>query len=361
MNRAAIDGLLVAGKASDLPPTSTARSLSPAEEVVISYLLADEKTPQREQIRRAEVPARTFERIRKRAYDEGWVYDAYLPNLECLGRTLFSVRLIQPYLEHYRTVESRWSADPNCVVLWRWPESLFAVFSLSPAAVDGADFVGPTLARSENGVRAEIPTGGVPIYFDFAGVWSQLAGLSASGTYPRGPYARSGSQPRAGEVSERAQRAVQVFLRRVAEAHSRHEWSRGGAVRLTRAERRSLSSGMVTRKVLLDLPRAPRTRVRHAESVAFIQGVLVPGVRPSGLFRQLARIRVFPFLFVHDGTTVFLATLSARPPVRFPGEARPAVLATLQSCLSSLEIVRQPLATLSVLTDHRYDRVVPVK
>jgi hypothetical protein len=324
----------------------------------VSSLLADENVPQRERIRRAGIPSRTYERIRRRAYDEAWVYDTYVPNLSRLGRPILQSRLVHPFLEHYHKIESTWVSDPDCILLWKWSESLFGLFARPRCQDETQEELPSAKLGNSRGVRVDVSSGGSPIFFDFAGVWAQLGGLPAASTYPRGAPSRIVLTPENASGERTGQRALLDLYRRFSGASATSRAIRGGPVRFSRAERRLLRSGIVTRRVLLNLGRVPSLQHRVAENVAFVQGSLLPGVRAGMLFNQLARARVRPFLFLHDEKTVFIATLTSPPRPPPPGQERPAILATLESNLREVEIVRQPLSTLSVEIDHRYDRLL---
>jgi hypothetical protein len=118
-----------------------------------------------------------------------------------------------------------------------------------------------------------------------------------------------------------------------------------------------LAKGAVERRTFLDLKRIPPFDDRGIEHVGFIHGELVEGATAENLFRRLASIRVTPFLLATDGNKVLMATLSPAPTSTPSGSPRPAVLANLQRFLRGIEIVREPVNSLDVVVDHRYDRL----
>jgi hypothetical protein len=119
--------------------------------------------------------------------------------------------------------------------------------------------------------------------------------------------------------------------------------------------------GVIERRVFLDLAKIPPCHDRVIERLAFIQGEFLSGSSPAALFRRLATIRVLPFLFATDGSRVLLGTLSPAPPTPTKADMKPAVLANLQRFLRSIDIVRERVASLSVVVNHRYDRLFAIQ
>jgi len=62
------------------------RGLTDAEARVIAVLLAARPDRERERLRLVTVPRSTYHAIRRRAYDEGWLRDRYVPHPVAFGR-----------------------------------------------------------------------------------------------------------------------------------------------------------------------------------------------------------------------------------------------------------------------------------
>jgi len=74
---------------------------------------------------------------------------------------------------------------------------------------------------------------------------------------------------------------------------------------------------------------------------------------------MLMAIQVRPFLFASGNSRILLATLSGTPSDLESRANRPAILGNLQRYLRNIQIVREPIEALSVVVNHRYDRLFP--
>jgi hypothetical protein len=338
-----------------------ARPLTRAEATVIGSLLAGTGSTDRERIQASGLPARTFEVARLRVIAAGWVVDRYVPDPTLAGRSRAVFALGRPFAERRAEQAGAWAAAPSNVLLWESPQSLFGVFFVAAGSAGDAELgrLFPAEAYSRVAVvDADLKRPTVPVYFDFEGAWRRVLGLPGTLSYPRSiPHgqiaSRSPGRPPAPEV----QSLVDVpFLPHDAE-HPGLEIAR----RFGRVDRyRRRLEPYVERRYFLDPATLPGYNEWTLGAVVFISGRLKAGATPEPAFHRLvSRCDVAPFLFVTDGRSVLVGTLSPGPP---PSAARPApprasVTGTLQQSLEGIELFREPVPGLVCVTNHRYDRL----
>jgi hypothetical protein len=322
---------------------------------VISSLLANQPVTQSERARRANVPHRTFERLTSRAYADQIVFDRYIPRFS--STTLRSAQLVlaQPFLEDVQRTRDAWRRDPTCVVLWQWPETIFAIFiGSSPrpgeSSVDPARASGPRVSS----LSVELTPRDLPVFFDFEGVWARITGVETTMEYPRSIASTHRTADSDGTAADLGSTLVGEICRHAEVPLAPHLAPMGLSYFRRRRERRAIRAGWVERRTLLNLSAGLIEEASLAENVAFVQGDLRPGLRPGELLQRLVRMRVFPFLFATDQVHMLFATLSSRRALRDSLDRRPAILRNLQRFLSSITIHRQPLWNLSRILDHRY-------
>lgn len=340
------------------------RALTPTEVLVLRGLLSAGAESEKSKIRRLGVPPRTYHSIRERAYTEGWVMDRYLPDLELVRASKLTVAVVQPFTEQIPALVQSWEADPRTVLLWVGAESVFAVFVEKPGKGPG---LGKSLeeqatkTRRQFSVTADTQGDGVPVYFDFEGVWSRWTGLPGCETYPQPWVSSERSEGRNQLGNNGLGTAILDLVRRPFDVEKRGESPlRAGPYYAPRSQQKVLQRGWVRRRILLDILRVPGFEGRTIERVVFIGGSLMPGREPAEMFQQLvSRCQVSPFLFVTDHQRVLMAALSPGPKggPATDGRGRVAVMALLQQYLHSIEVIREPLSTLRSVVSHRYDRL----
>ena len=207
-------------------------------------------------------------------------------------------------------------------------------------------------------IVADLGRAQLPVYFDFEGVWARLVGRPGVLEYPHSlpSLADAGEDARPLNAAEAGRLAA--FMKPAQPRGTGPSPFRASPFFLGRAQRRLLETGLAERRTFLDPARVPPFRERGVERLAFVYGELNAGASPAALFRRLAAMKVLPFLFATDGRRVLFATLSVAPPVG-QSEGRPAILANLERYLHSIEILRERVAELVVVIDHRYDRLFP--
>jgi hypothetical protein len=348
-----------------VPPV---RTLTEAEARVISVLLAARPDRERERLRTVDVPRSTYHAVRRRAYEEGWLRDRYVPHPVPIGRPFASFALFRPFADRFEELVQAVSADPNAVVVWVGAQVALAVFfhgkeadprRLVDRLVERRLTPEPTVIT----VRADGPV--IPVYFDFEGLWSNLAGQPGTLAYPHGLGGHlNGGEDDEGpaELSPHQWWAMGELLRR---PFSTAEQGRGahliGPLGLPFAHRRLLQRGWVTHRSILDPARLPPFQGKAADQVVLISGLPKAGARPELLFAALSReSRVFPFLFVVGPQRWLLGAMGGSAPV--PEELRSMrrpVLPALREYLEGIEIVQEPAAGFRAPVDHRYDRLIP--
>ncbi len=342
------------------------RALTDSEARVIGVLLAARPDRERERLRQAKIPRSTYHAVRRRAYQEHWLEDRYVPHPVPLGRPYVTFLLIRPFADRLEEFVRTVVADPGAVVVWTGAQAVLAVL-LHAGPEDG-----PRLAeRLTRGglsptptvltVRADAPS--VPVYFDFEGLWCHVAGLPGTLAYPHGLGGGSGDEEPGGTLTAHQSWALAELLRRPFVAA---EQGRGGhlvgPLGLPFSQRRMLQRGWIVHRTILDPSRLPPFRGRSADQIVFLTGAPRSGARPELLFSTLTReSRVYPFLFVVGEDRWLLGALGSGTPTAAgtPEPARRPVLPTLREYLEGIEILQGAASEFAIPLDHRYDRVVP--
>jgi hypothetical protein len=334
---------------------------------VIAVLLAARPDRERERLRQVPVPRSTYHAVRRRAYEEGWLRDRYIPHPVPLGRPWVSFLVARPFADRAEEFGRTVAQDPGNVVLWSGAQTAIAVtYHAQPGAAK------KLLGRFESGrlaaapwsltVRADAPT--VPVYFDFEGLWCHLAGLEGTLAYPHGlggPLTGRDGEEEEATLTPHQRWAVAELLQRPFVATGQ---GRGGHLvgpfGLPFSQRKMLAKGWVTHRTLLDPAKVPEHRGKSADQVVIISGSPKSGARPDGLFYTLTReCRVFPFLFVVGADRWLLSALGgASAAAPDPKGPRRPVLPTLREYLEGIEILQEAATGFAAQVDHRYDRLV---
>lgn len=343
------------------------RALTDAEARVIAVLLAARPDRERERLRQVPVPRSTYHAVRRRAYEEGWLRDRYIPHPVPLGLPWATFLVARPFVDRVEDFGRTIAEDRGNVVLWSGAQATISVtFHAQPG--EARRF----LARFESSrlsappwsvtVRTDAPT--VPVYFDFEGLWCHLAGLEGTLAYPHGlggPLAGRDGEETVTSLTPHQRWAVGELLHRPFAATDQ---GRGGHLvgpfGLPFSQRKMLAKGWVTHRTLLDPARVPEHRGKSADQVVFLTGSPKTGARPESLFATLTReCRVFPFLFVVGSDRWLLSALggSNPPPVDTQAPRRP-VLPTLREYLEGIEILQEAASGFVAQVDHRYDRLL---
>lgn len=341
------------------------RTLTEAEGRVIAVLLGGAGTSERERLKRAGVPRSTYHAARKRAYEEGWLKDRYVPDPARLGDPIATFAVVRPYVDHLEELVTAWSGRPENMLTWSSPQFVVGIFvhpTTAAAQKATAQLIPPGWSRWQSVMHVDLNGPSVPVYFDYEGLWAHLAGLSGTSTYPNG---LGGTADGAGAPMTSHQRwaARELVFRPFAAQAAGRAGHLVGPLGLPFSQQKMMRAGWVVHRVLLDPARVPPYRGRAADQVTFILGELRAEARPEQLFATLTReCRVFPFLFVTDGQRLLMGALGRTPGGPAPAEStepRRPVMATLQVYLQGIEILAEAASAFRPVVDHRYDRLFP--
>ncbi len=347
------------------------RTLTPAEARVMAVLLAARPDSERDRLRLIGVPRSTYHAVRRRAYEEGWLRDRYVPHPVPMGRPFVSFLLARPYADRAEDLTRLVMGNEGTVLHWAGTQVTLSVL-FHPNGADAKKLV-KRIAESNLSLppalvtcRAEGPS--VPVYFDFEGLWGHVAGLDGTLAYPHGlgggmdqEAGLNGESEPPSRLSPHQWWAAGELLHRPFVAT---EQGRGGhlvgPLGLPFSQRRLLQRGWVTHRTFLDPGRVPPYQGRTADQVVLVTGTPKAGARPELLFGTLGReCRVYPFLFATSPDRWLLGALGSSTPVAETPPRRP-VLPTLREHLEGIDIVQEAAASLVSMVDHRYDRLLPV-
>ena len=341
------------------------RALTDSEARVIAVLLAARSDRERERLHQIGVPRSTYHAVRRRAYEEGWLRDRYIPHPVPLGLPFVSTWVARPYADRAEEFVSTISSDPGNVLLWTGTQVAIAVFfhaTVADARRLGDRVVSARLAAPPVVVtlRADGPT--LPVYFDFEGLWCHLAEMEGTLAYPHGlGGGGTGDEETEVRLTTHQTWAVGELLRRPFVAL---EQGRGGHLvgpfGLPFSQRKMLVRGWVTHRTLLDPARLPPFQGKSADQIVLISGTPRAGARPEVLFATLTReARVFPFLLAVGHDRWLLGALGgSNPDGAAKRPPRRPVLPTLREYLEGIEIVQEAASGFTAPVDHRYDRLV---
>lgn len=343
------------------------RALTDSEARVIAVLLAAQPDRERDRLRQIGVPRSTYHAVRRRAYEEGWLRDRYIPHPVPLGRPFVTLLIARPYADRQEEFVRRISGDGGNVLLWTGTQvAISAFYHAKPAEPRRlADrIVAERLAAPPLVVTARADGPSVPVYFDFEGLWCHLASTEGTLAYPHGLGGGidegAEEEPR---LSPHQRWAIGELLHRPFVAADQ---GRGGHLvgpfGLPFSQRKLLARGWITHRTLLDPSRVPPFQGKLADQIVLVTGTPRPGARPENLFLVLTReSRVYPFLYAIGSDRWILGALGSSNPLPADGRApRRPVLPTLREYLEGIEIIQEVASGFSSPVDHRYDRLVPL-
>jgi hypothetical protein len=347
------------------------RFLTDAEGRIIAVLLGASPSSERDRLHRAGVPRSTYHAARRRAYEEGWVQDRYVPDPVRLGFPWATFVLLRPFADRIEALSKRWSEDPSNVLSWWSPQMALGVF-LHGSAKDADRLVrgldADRAASSVTTLTAHLTEPEVPVFFDYEGLWTHLALLPGTITYPNGLGGNfPGADGPSTAPSAHQAWALGELIRRPftagAEGRAAHLV---GPFGLPFSQQKMLRDGWITHRVFLYPARLPPYQGRSADQIVLISGQLRNGARPEELFATLTReCRVFPFLYAVHGDRLLLGALGRTPGVPAPGgpgggdPPRRAVMPTLQGALVGIDVTQDLATQVRTVVDMRFDRLVP--
>lgn len=331
--------------------------MSLTEARVLSVLLGASLESEGERIVRSGLPRSTYEDARRRVYGQGIVEDRYVPDPRVFGRRWATAMLVRPYADELSSLVARWSASPDNVLVWRGPESVFAVFlHAGPRPeVEGGNFgSGSRQPASASQLTVDLARPSVPIYFDYEGAWTHVAGVDALWQYPRPLVAEPGVAVSPSEGSRRV--AADLVFRSGPDTSGGRPPHLMGPYALPRSSRRLVERGWLQWRAFPRLRALKLTDGRGADSVVLVFAGLKEGRSPGALFRELSMHRSFPFLFMTEGQRVLLGFLATRAAAEASSEG--AAGDVLLENLTQVEAHRASIEDLQEVVSHRYAGVV---
>src|SRR5580700_2463738 len=191
------------------------RSLTRSEAAVLRAVLAEVPGGERRRMQLASVPRTTFQTIRRRALQAGWVRDRIVPFLSPAGIERVRIMLTQPFAEHHAAALMALRDDRSTIFLASSFETIVAVqFHASPAPRSRPPpEIDERWIRRSWTVQVTAAEGAVPAFYDFEGAWS----LSVLGLPPISyPQPLRFHDPVRGDATHRGQaptrEAFQRFL-----------------------------------------------------------------------------------------------------------------------------------------------------
>jgi hypothetical protein len=342
------------------------RSLTAAETRVIHTLLVVADVSDRTRKRWAGVPRSTFQSIKRRAFDKGWLTSRLVPDPLELGFPIVEIALEQPFAEHRDAAVRRIRESPSTVFAWASPDSLLSVSFTSRGHADALDS-SPVLAfRRRSIIRSGAPFRDIPVYFDWEGAWSTWASGLRPVTYPVGLAPRPTDERLENELAahEGHRTAIAPLLQGpTGAAVPALGGFRHGGTLLPREVRRAIQRGWVTRRVFVELGEVPSVPERLIERVVFVTGrVKDPGISANELLSAIIRgSRARPLLLAKDSKAALIAFLSPIPEYsRSSPTGQASLVDTIGGYLREIEIVREPISTLFPIVNHRYNRPLEV-
>ncbi|MGC2034059.1 MAG: hypothetical protein WA761_01280 [Thermoplasmata archaeon] len=346
------------------------RGLTDAEARVIAVLLGALPAPERDRLQRLQIPRSTYHAARRRAYVEGWLRDRYVPDPARFGWPRVTFVIARPFLDRAQDLLRTWQDLEENVYLTGSPQVVLGVF-FHTSDKDAKALVERTQAGHQvtwlQSLTADVTEGGVPVYFDYEGLWGHIAALEGTVSYPLGlGGSTSGERVDDGMSASEHQRwaAGELVHRPFVASDSGRSSHLVGPFGLPFSQQKLLRSGWVIHRSFLDASRIPPYKGRATALSVFIWGTLKPGRSPQDLFSILVReCRVFPFLYAIRDAHILIGALGGQASATETsemalGQRRP-VMSTLQEYLEGIEIVQEAAAQLSPQVDHRYERLIP--
>ncbi|HYK93326.1 MAG TPA: hypothetical protein VEY07_04700 [Thermoplasmata archaeon] len=303
------------------------------------------------------LPRRTRQTAARRVEGWNWFEDRWVPSPRLLGDAALTFSVFAPYADRIVDARSRWAASPEAVVVWAMDGALFGVFATrSPAAAEG---LRSRLEDAELGVprfhlTALTEPSAVPAWFDFAGAWARVGGLALPSRYPQALASRTspagddaGRRPTPGENAA----LVQLIAR------SQTGSAEGGPSVAPAMEERLVRRGWVSPRTFLN-PWEVGARVEgFPPQLALLHGRIRREEAGRAVFTPPVIVGpIRPFLLARNETEVLVGTLSRAGPGRTPSRSSPggSVLRLLGDYLEQIQVIREPVASIRAVVNHRY-------
>jgi hypothetical protein len=314
------------------------------------------------------LPRSTYHAARRRCYAESWVLDRYLPDPPVFGFPWVGFVVARPYADRSRELTQNLASDPGAVLVGASAQIALGV-AWCPTETSAREFVGGPAKRSEvgwsYGVVCDARRPSIPVYFDFEGAWSHVAGAAGTAGYPRGIGGVEMDQGGRDPENRRHDWSALELIHRpfVAETEGRPGHLLG-TFGLPWSQRRLLETGMVRHRVFLEPGRIPPFQGRSAEQIVAITGELREGQTTAALLVTLMQAcRVFPLVLASASNRVLIVALGqgTNAPARSTplDLERQSPMSMLRAALQGIEIVQEGVGSIALTLNHRYDRLFP--
>jgi len=332
------------------------RDLSETQARVIRELLVSRPGSDRVKCAAAGVPRSTFQQVRKLAYSAGWIVRRYIPDPSSIGVDRIRVEIGQPFAEKRANLLGDLVRRAEVVLVWDCPSTIVSVSFERSRSEDGERAKEDT-SWSRRWVVTPSPSGGeVVAYFDYEGAWSRWALGEAPKAYPRGMPPRQDGSPSPSKRF-RAEDLADLVRRPILGSGDDGGgfWPFGGGLP---SRLQSLVDNLHAFPwTVPDLAKIPGFARREIASVVLTSGTWASGSDGRGLFQQLvSRCRATPFLYAFDAKRVVMGFLAPAPTTLMVG--RTHITAVLAESLREIEVIREPIGSISPVINHRYDRLV---
>jgi hypothetical protein len=280
----------------------------------------------------------------------------YIPDPASVGVDRLRIEVGQPFAEKRAELLAHLARRDGVVVLWDSPGTILAV-SFERARMGER---GPT--DSESGwsrrrvIESSLTGSEVLAYFDYEGAWSRWALGEAPQAYPRGlSRFENGSSSRlsrfrAEDLAELVRQPISAIVE-----ESGGFWPLAGG--LPRRLHGLVDHGRAFPWTIPDFAKIPGLPQRELGSVVLTSGRWATGSAGKQLFQELvSRSRATPFLYSYDANHVVIGLLAPAPLTLTIG--RTPISSVLGEFLHEIEVIREPVGSISTVVNHRYDRLV---
>ena len=332
------------------------RGLSETQARVIRELLVTRPGSDRKKYAAAGVPRSTFQLVRKHAFDVGWVFRRYIPDPASIGVHQLRIEVGQPFAEKRAELLAGLMRRKGLVVLWDSPSTILAVSFSRAQALDGTPADEGVGWSRRWVIESWLSQGEVVAYFDYEGVWSRWALGETPEAYPRGLALRRDAASLRPAVS-RAEDLAELVRRPISNAGYEPSgfWPSAGG--LPRRLQILVDNGHATLWTFPNLAKIPGLAQRELAYVVLASGAWVAGCDREQLFQEIvSRSRATPFLYVYDANRVVMAFLAPAPATLTAG--RSPISTVLGEFLREIEVIREPIPSVSPVVNQRYDRLM---
>jgi hypothetical protein len=348
------------------------RPLTDAEARVLAMMLGTAAPDERGRLHQSGLPRSTYHAARRRIYAEHWLTDRYVPSPTLFGYPEVTIAAGRPFADQQAALADGWAKEPGNVLEWTSPQLTLGVFfhrNARERRIALARIADSSRVSGLAIVHPDLEQNGLPVYFDFEGIWVHLSNGNGMSGYPKSlpplPERLAADDEVTRRWTPRNRWAARELLLRPMQVETQGRPGHlVGPFGLPFAQRRLLEEGWLLHRVLAEPGQIPGYRGRLMDRTVLVTGTLAPGRSAADLFATLTReCRVFPFLFTSDETHVLIGLLGQRGPVEGPPDpvdaGRRSVMPLLRDTLREIQILEETTSAIRVPVDHRFDRLLP--